>query len=306
MIIHIFIINPVAGLRDRSESIRVFLEKKDKMQYLVFDTEENNGEVEIITTMQRLFSDDNVRYYICGGSGTFFNALSTIEDVSKVEIAHFPCGATNDFIKIFGKSRKYFYNLDNLIRGDSIPLDYLHATDCKASIFISAGLTARIEHAVGKMKGLLGISSSLTYTLAFFFTFLFNASYEYLVEIDDEDYSGEYGMIYMGNAVVIGGQYCPFPQASQTDGLMEVMLLKKINNINLLKFIQYFRRGELDRMKESIVYKTARKISFSRKDGKEILLNCDGDLISRTKFECEVRNKEMNYVVPRGAELLNQ
>ncbi|NLG05848.1 MAG: hypothetical protein GX567_18790 [Clostridia bacterium] len=306
MIIHIFIINPIAGLKDRSESIRVFLEKKEKMQYLVFDTEENNGEVELVTKMQRLFSDDNVRYYICGGSGTFFNSLSSIDDLSKVEIAHFPCGATNDFIKIFGKSRKYFYNLDNLVRGDSVPLDYLHGTDCKSAIFISAGLTARIENVVGKMKFLLGLSSVFTYSLAFIFTFLFNPCYEYLVEIDGEDYSGEYGMIYMGNAIVIGGQYCPFPKASQTDGLMEIMLLKKINNMRLLKFIQYFKHGEMDKMQDSVIYRKAKKISFARKDGKEILLNCDGDMITRSKFECEVRNKEMNFVVPRGAELLNQ
>lgn len=301
--IHIFVINPVAGGRDRSENIRKFLQRKDNFQYLVFDTDEPGQERELVGKMLALFEDDVVRFFICGGSGTFFNALSAVKDMSKVEFAMFPCGATNDFMKIFGRSRKHFYNMDNLIRGDVIPLDYLKMDQYNATIFVSAGITARIENFVRHIKFLLPINFRVTYLIAFFATFLSNPSVSYQIDIDGEDYSGEYGMVYIGNGLVIGGFYSPFMDAVQNDGEMEILLLKKIPNIKLIHFLSLFQHGELDKFGDAAVTRKAKKITVTRKDEKDIMLNCDGDIIYQNKLQCEIVEKGMDFVVPRGAEL---
>lgn len=303
--IHIFIINPVAGGRDRSENIRKFLQRKDNFQYLVFDTDGPGQERELVEKMMILFEDDVVRFFICGGSGTFFNALSGIKDMSNVEMAMFPCGATNDFLKIFGRSRKHFYNMDNLVRGNVIPLDYIKFDDHNATIFISAGITARIERFVQHIKFLLPINFRVTYLIAFFATFLTNPSISYHIEIDGEDYSGDYGMVYIGNGLIMGGFYNPFTDAVQNDGEMEILLLKKISNIKLIHIMRVFQHGELDKIKDSIIIRKAKKITVNRKDDKDIMLNCDGDLVFQKKLQCESIECGMNFVVPRGAELCN-
>jgi len=303
MIIHIFIINPIAGGRDRSEIIRKFLARKENFQYLVFDTDGKGQEREIIEKMLTLFEDDLVRFYICGGSGTFMNALSGVGDMSRVELAHFPCGSTNDFLKVFGRSRKYFYNMDNLIRGNIMPMDYMKCDGFNATIFISMGIAARVEKSSLHMKLLMSFNSNLIYSLAFLATFLWNPSVSYVIEIDGEDYSGDYGMVYVGNGLVMGGFYCPFKNSSPVDGKMEVLLLKKIANIKLLNIMKYFQRGELDKFENNIIVKSAKRVTVRRKDEKDIMINCDGDIQYHNKLVCELVEQGMNFVVPRGSEL---
>jgi|APHig6443717497_1056834.scaffolds.fasta_scaffold53558_2 diacylglycerol kinase (ATP) len=303
MIIHIFIINPIAGGRDRSEIIRKFLARKENFQYLVFDTDGKGQEREIVERMLKLFEDDLVRFYICGGSGTFMNALSGIRDMSTVEVAHFPCGSTNDFIKVFGRSRKYFYNMDNLIRGAVMPMDYIKCEGFNAAIFISMGMAARVEKSSLHMKLLMSVNSNFIYSLAFLATFLWNPSVSYIIEIDGEDYSGDYGMVYVGNGLVMGGVYCPFKNASPVDGKMEVLLLKKIANIKLLSIMKHFQHGELELLENDIIVKSAKKVSVRRKDEKDIMINSDGDILYHNKLVCELAEQGMNFVVPRGSEL---
>ncbi|HKM21562.1 MAG TPA: diacylglycerol kinase family protein [Lachnospiraceae bacterium] len=301
--IYIFIINPVAGGKDRSENIRKFLSRKDNFQYLVFDTDGPGQERALVEKMLVLFEDDVVRFFICGGSGTFFNAFSGVRDMSKVEMAMFPCGATNDFLKIFGRSRKHYYNMDNLVRGDTLALDYLKMDNYNATIFISAGITARIEKFVQHIRFLLSINFRVTYIIAFFATFFSNQSIAYQVDIDGEDLSGEYGMVYIGNGIVMGGFYCPFKDALPNDGMMEVLLLKKISKLKFIHFMRLFQHGEIEKFDDSVVIRKAKKITMKRKDEKDIVLNCDGDLICQNKVQCELVERGMNFVVPRGAEL---
>lgn len=306
MIIHIFIINPMAGGRDRSENIRKFLSRKEQFQYLVFDTEGPGQEREIVQKMMKLFEGDDVRFYICGGSGTFQNAISAIDDLSKVEVTQYPCGATNDYLKVFGRSRKLFYNMDNLIRGEVRALDYLKCTDMNAMIFLSAGITAKIEQVAHNWKILLSANSGFIYTMAFFLVFLINHTVDYSIDIDGVDYSGEYGMLYIGNGVTLGGIYSPFPHTDPTDGQFEVLMLKKISSFKLVRFMKYFQKGTLDKMGDDCIIMKGSKISIRRKDEKNMVFNCDGETVIRNHMHCEVAKGGINYVVPRGAELFQE
>ncbi|HOO28895.1 MAG TPA: diacylglycerol kinase family protein, partial [Lachnospiraceae bacterium] len=207
--IHIFIINPVAGLRDRSENIRQFLERKHDFSYLVFDTEKEGNETDIVKRMLRLFEDEKIRFYVCGGSGSFANAISGIEEkeFARVEMAHYPCGMTNDFIKNFGRSQNLFCNMDNLIRGEVLQVDYVKnivpegADPYHHVLFSTIGLTERVERFANRIKIVGSMNSGFLYLLSFMLTFLFNPTVEYTLEIDGEDCSGEYDMIYIGNSI---------------------------------------------------------------------------------------------------------
>lgn len=310
--IHIFIINPVAGLRDRSEGIRQFLERKVDFSYLVFDTEEAGDERSIVSRMLKLFDDEKIRFYICGGSGTFTNALNGIEekDFARVEMAHYPCGLTNDFLKNAGRNQKFFYNMDNLIRGDVVQVDYVKNVVPEGTkqenhvLFSTTGLTEIVERFANKIKILGGMNTGFLYVLSFIFTFLFNPTVSYALEIDGEDLSGEYDMIYIGNSICMGGSFYPISDASPQDGLMDLMLLKKIKKWRGIHFMKLFRHGKLDQASEPcIVLKKATSVSLKRKDGKLIHLNMDGEIVTSEEWKVELMPAALNYVVPKGTKL---
>ena len=308
--IHIFIINPVAGIRDRSESIRQFLERKQDFSYLVFDTEEAGHEADIVNRMLKLFDDERIRFYICGGSGTFANAISGIEDkdLARVEMAHYPCGLTNDFLKNFGERQKLFYNMDNLIRGEVIQVDFVKNVGVSGAdihnhvLFSTTGLTELAERFASRIKFIGSMNPQFLYVLSFLLTFLFNPTVDY--EIDGEDQSGEYDMIYMGNSICLGGSFYPISNASPGDGRMDLLLLKKIRKWRALHFMRLFRRGEISELPDSFLTVTkASSLSIRRRDGKYIYLNVDGETLKEKEWKVELMPGALNYVVPQGARI---
>ena len=52
------------------------------------------------------------------------NMLNGLDDFSNVEVAFFPCGMTNDFLKVLG-GEEPFKNIDALINGKTVPVDYI-------------------------------------------------------------------------------------------------------------------------------------------------------------------------------------
>ncbi len=310
--IHIFIINPVAGLRDRSESIRQFLERKQDFSYLVFDTEDAGHETAIVNRMLKLFDDEKIRFYICGGSGTFANAISGIEDrdLTRVEMAHYPCGLTNDFLKNFGEREKLFYNMDNLIRGEVIQVDFVKNSNADGEdihnhvLFSTTGLTELVERFASRMKFIGSMNSQFLYVLSFLLTFLFNPTVDYTFEIDGDDQSGEYDMIYMGNSICLGGSFYPISNASAGDGRMELLLLKKIKKWRAIHFMRLFQRGEIGGLPDGfLTLREVSSLSIRRRDGKYIYLNVDGEILKEKEWKVELMPGALNYVVPQGVRI---
>ena len=124
---HIFIINPAAGLIDKTEQIRSELAKRDDIESIVFNTEEALHETKLMKEMLDIFDDEPVRICICGGSGTLSNAIDAveIEDMEHVEIGFYPCGLTNDFLKNFGDHGRDFDNLNAIIDGKTKYVDFM-------------------------------------------------------------------------------------------------------------------------------------------------------------------------------------
>ena len=122
---HIFIVNPNAGNFYKVEQLRTIISKLPEQDYFVFTTRGPGDETELIQQIQHYLNGYKLRIYCCGGSGTIRNVMNGIDDLSKVAIGFYPCGMTNDFMKIFGEDREKFDHIENLIEGDCVPVDYI-------------------------------------------------------------------------------------------------------------------------------------------------------------------------------------
>lgn len=74
--LHIFIINSFAGKGGFSEYIRTELEKKKNIEYLIFNSEYPGHEGALAAQLYELFENETIRFYACGGSGTFRNIMN--------------------------------------------------------------------------------------------------------------------------------------------------------------------------------------------------------------------------------------
>ncbi len=310
---NIYIINPEAGINDMSENIRYFLSRKKNYEYLVFDVQEDESEMDIIERMMNLFEDEMIRFYICGGSGTFTRALSSFdtEDLKRVEIAYFPCGTLNDMLKMFGDQGHFFYNMDNLIRGGHIYLDYVkNETDNRndRSNFVQYsvfGYLSYVEFIASQLHFFANFNSHLTYMVAFHGALFFRYPVNYQITVDGTDYSGYYESIYIGNGVCFGEEFYPVKNASPNDGKMEVILIKRISGHTIYKFIDFLQGTDvMPEGLKGIRIMQAKSVKIRRKDKKMMSLNVDGNSIKRHEWNVKVVHEGFKFVVPNGVELV--
>jgi len=308
---NIYLINPESGTIDMSENIRYFLARKKNYEYLVFDIQEDESEIDIIENMMNLFEDENIRFFVCGGSGTFSRAISALneEDFKRVEVAYYPCGTLNDILKIFGSQAHYFYNMDNLIRGGFRYLDYIQSESKNSEkanfmIFSSIGYLATVENIANQLHFLANIGPKFVYLSAFYLALLVKYPINYHLVIDGTDYSGYYDSIYIGNGVCFGDCFRPFDNASPDDGKMEVMLVKRLPVRSVHKFIRCFRGSdEISEHFKNIRMLQAEEITIKRKDKRPISINVDGNCIKRNEWNLKVVNNSLRFVVPNGVEI---
>lgn len=313
---YIFIINPEAGLEDKTEEIRNYIAAHDEIEGVVFNTEESGHETSVMKEMLEIFDDENVRVCVCGGSGTLSKTLDAInvEDMGHVDVAFYPCGLTNDFIKNFKEDgRKEFENLNAVLSGRTEHVDYLRCNiDGNNNVqnellFVTMGISANIEMTSRSLRFIAGLSPAIMYGLATLFTLPFSKAIDYEVIIDGVDYSREYKLIYVGNGVCMGGSFIPIKKDNGCrDGYFDVLLLKRLPAFKSIRYLTEFMHGEIaDKRPEDVSVIRGKEITVRRKDGRAMRVNSDGELHSGYSWNIRVVNNRLKFVVPDGAEFIS-
>lgn len=310
--VHIFIVNPQAGIIDRTETVRAHLERRKDIKSIMFITEEPGSERKFMREMLDIFDDEPVRIYICGGSGTLSNAIDVIRDdeFDNVEVAFYPCGYTNDYLKNFGDTRNLFNNIDELIDGKPVYVDLIKciSDDNEDNIhhellFSAMGIIANVERAVRKLRLIGGVSPDFMYTSASIASIPFTPSVEFELYIDGVDYSREYKQIYIANSICLGGHHFPIRQNIDCrDGYMNALLIKKLPAWKALQYYADFAKGVIgEKRPEDTKILTCKELYVKRKDGKPMYINSDGELEKVVSWKMTMEPSKLKFVIPQNA-----
>lgn len=315
-IVYIFIINPVAGMVDKTDQIRFELERRRDVQAIIFNTEDAGHEYELMKEMLEIFDDEEVRIIICGGSGTLSNAINALyeEDLSHIEIGFYPCGLTNDFLKNFGMDKVLFENINAIIDGKSKYVDYVRCKDSARKhteynelLFSTVGIPAQIQDMANSLNLIGKFNPTILYGLCSFISTPISRACEYEVDIDGVDYSGEYKVIYVGNSVCLGGGFFPIKKnVSCQDGMLNILLLKKFPAYRCINYLLEFMHGTLpEKHPKDVIIAEGTKISFKRKDKKPMVINSDGEIFRVDSWTMEVMHNQLRFIVPDGAKIVD-
>lgn len=142
---HLFIVNPVAGGKDRREYVaeqaRRALEGSEDAYEVYVTTAPMDACAKIAAEAA---SGEELRVYACGGDGTLNECVNGAAGRSNVAVTHFPCGTGNDFIKMFGEEKARFSDLADLVHGEVRPFDIIECCGRYALNICSVGIDARI------------------------------------------------------------------------------------------------------------------------------------------------------------------
>ncbi len=309
---HIFIINPRAG-RDKENiavRVRAFLKQRPELEALVFTTEYSGHETILVGRLCHIFEDETIRLYICGGSGTLCRAVSGIPNLAMVEVAFYPCGMTNDILKVFEGEDEPFLNLNALVGGTPMYMDLLDYGFGKALNFCSAGYDAKVSADVNGMAKFSIAGSKVPYYAAIIRNSISILHSMYTIDIDGMDYSGRKTFVTALNGVVYGGSFSPVPKSSPVNGKIRFLLYDAPSIFSVWANLRNYRKGELEKIGKSIVSQEGTSMKVKMPENRKMYFTADGETFEMKDHNNEftVRNvpAALKFVVPQGVALKEQ
>lgn len=305
--LQVFIINSFSGDETTTVGIREELEKMKDMEYLVFNSEYSGHEGETARQMCNLFPEEKIRFYSCGGSGTFRNILKGIptEDLDRVEIAEADYGLTNDFLNIYGEEREKFKDFRNFIAGKAQPLDYLQTSVGPAHNTISVGLDGMILRGVLHLKKLPFFKGGVPYFISAGLAILSTKTVELEIEADGEIFSGRFCEVAFGNGNLLGGNFHFGGEADPTDGKMKMILVPVKNFFYKMKMLFAALMDNQEALERELEWRMVTEAKIRSKEGLTLSINVDGELETAEEFTIKVNRGGMHFVEPKDINRSN-
>ena len=296
---HIFIINPAAGKYDRTEEFsgKIAAACASRGLDYAIHVSEKPGDCRA-TARRAAESGEEVRLYACGGDGTLNEVVNGAAGFPNAAVTHFPGGSGNDTIKIFDDPAA-FTSIERLLDAEEARFDLIRCNDSYALNVLSIGFDARVGTDIARFKRLPLVSGKGAYILSIFSNMLHGLTADYTVTLDSgEVFSGRKTMICVCNGRWYGGGFNPVPEAEPDDGLLDVLVVEKVNLLQVATVVGHYQKGRYADY-PSLIYH-ARCRSLRIECVKESVVNIDGEAAYTTDAKIELIPQAIRFFYPKG------
>ncbi len=301
---HVFIVNPTAGKGDTLASIRKSLDLKQDFEYEIYVTSKAGDATDYVAkTCEE--TDEDIRFYSCGGDGTLNEVASACVGHSNAIVALYPSGSGNDFVKYYG-GKDNFLNLDNLIEGTETKIDIIKVGDRYAVNACHFGLDSAVARKMNQVRHKKIIGGKNAYNTGVFYALLTAMKTKCKVIGDGEELNDDKILLCtIANGKYVGGSYLSAPRSKNDDGYLEVCCIKPVAIIKFLRLIKVYKAGtHLDRedLKKYIEYRRCKNVEIIGGQ-KNFAISLDGEVVEGERFTVETLEKELRFIIPKGCEI---
>ncbi len=296
---HIFVVNPAAGGRDATESVKSAVAKLG-VDCEVYCTK---GPSDATKFVESLNNDGNkYRVYACGGDGTFNEVASGAIGSENISVSVYPCGSGNDYIKYYGKVDD-FKDLESLVNAVDTPVDAMKVQGKYAINFVHFGFDSACLKTMLKVRRKPIIGGKRAYTTGVVTALVNGMKHKCRLTVDGEVLGTDKMLLCtVGNGKYVGGKYKCAPKSDNADGLLEVCHVNPVSRFNLVRLINAYKNGShlLDeRFEKYINYKRGKVVEVESLNGKEMHFSIDGELQFAEKFKVEILPCALRFGVPQ-------
>ncbi len=303
---HLFIVNPTAGGKDKTEEVRA------KVQ-AAFAKQEESYEIYVTTAPmdaarkieEEAASGEALRIYACGGDGTFNECVCGAAQKPNVALCPFPTGTGNDFCRMFGEEKELFRDLNALLDGEVRPIDLIDCNGRWSANICSVGVDARIGTDVHKYSGIPLIGGATGYVVSAVVNMFKGIATPMSVTCGDFHQEGKHTLVCACNGRFYGGGFNPSMDAMPDDGIMDVFIAQKVNLIQFAALIGKYAKGRADEMAPIIKHiRTSGELVIRCE--KEDVAQLDGEALRATEFRIRMVPKALNLIVPKGMQFFEK
>jgi YegS/Rv2252/BmrU family lipid kinase len=295
---HLFIINPAAGSSDRTADYRAKIEAAMSGKDMAYRIEVSAGPGDITRiTREAAQTGEEYRIYACGGDGTLNEVVQGAAGFDNVAVTVFSGGSGNDFVKLFNDP-KAFFDLERLLDAQEDSFDLILCNDDYSLNICSVGLDARIGVDVSNYKRLPFLHGFSAYAASTVINLFRSISEHYVVEVNGERIDAEQTFVCACNGRYYGGGFNPVPDADPSDGLMDILLVKKLSLLQVPFIIGKYKNGRYKEL--SHVARHLRTDAIKVICDKPSPISLDGELRTAQEITMRIAPEKLRFFYPRG------
>ena len=295
---HLFIINPAAGSRDRTEAYKKKIRE-------AFQGSEEEYRVEVSKApgdccrlaREAAESGEEYRIYACGGDGTLNEVAAGAAGFSNAAVTVFAGGSGNDFVKLFS-DRDAFRDLDRLLNCEDVTFDLMKVNGDICLNIASVGLDARIGTDVSNYKRIPLLQGFRAYAASTVVNVIRGISEHYVIKINGQTIDGQQTMICACNGRYYGGGFNPVPTADPTDGILDVLVVRKVSRLQVPGVVGKYKAGRYKELPHLVTHYRTDKVEILC--DKPTPINLDGELRTWQDVTITVAEEKLRFFYPKG------
>lgn len=243
----IYVINPISGTRTKKD-LQQYIEKTTaakKIPFYIFPSVASGDYSFLHSVIKEKKITDIV---IAGGDGTVSQVVGSLLGFN-INFGVIPCGSGNGLALTAGISKKPEKALEIVFNGIANEVDGFMINDSFSCMLCGLGFDAKVAHEFAKQpKRGLG-----TYAAVVRKNFLSAPSYRFQMNSNGIKFSTDAFFISIANSNQFGNNFTIAPKALLSDGLLDIVVVKKMAKpLLLLTIMKQVLAGRIKQIENSL------------------------------------------------------
>ena len=292
----IYFINPISGTSSKAILIKK-IEEKTTLQGIPFEILFTNAEGNYQFLNEKIQQDKITDIVICGGDGTVSKVVGSLLKEA-VNIGVIPMGSGNGLALAAKIPTKIESALDIIFKGDAAYIDSFYINHTFSCMLCGLGFDAQVAHDFSRRSS-RGLATYIKQTII---NFIKVHPWTFKINNKNQSFTTSAYFISIANSNQFGNQFTIAPKASLADGLLDIVVVKKMPKHRFLwSVLKQVLNGKLKDYdersfhKEEIVYFQTDRLVIQNLDAAP--LHIDGD-------PCDTTGEFTIEIIPNAFKLL--
>jgi YegS/Rv2252/BmrU family lipid kinase len=243
----IYLINPISGTKGKS-SLKELIARETQQRNIPFEILPTTADGNYDDVKKKIQDEHITDIGICGGDGTVNQVVQALAGTD-VQFGIIPMGSGNGLALAAGIPKASNKALEIIFNGRAQLTDGFMVNDHFACMLCGLGFDAQVAHQFADHPK-RGLSTYAKLTTRHFFT---AKPYPFTVNANKLEFTTEAFFISIANSNQFGNNFTIAPQAVLSDGLLDVVIVKKIAKpLLLLTVMRQVLAGKIRRIENSM------------------------------------------------------
>lgn len=227
----IYFINPISGTKNKDALLQL-IEKKTREQKIPFQVLHTNASGDYYYLKEKIQKEGITDIIICGGDGSVNQVAGSLLGI-RINIGIIPMGSGNGLAFAAGIPSKAAKAVDIIFNGKASYIDGFYINESFSCMLCGLGFDAQVAHdfSIHPSRGLT------TYVKLTIRNFIKARFYPFTITANNTTIQTNALFISIANSNQFGNNFTIAPKASLNDGLLDIVVVNKMNKLKMLFYI---------------------------------------------------------------------